>query len=925
MGAAPAHDHGWTQCDSQLNLSPGGRIGAYEVVELLGAGGMGEVYRARDTRLGRDVALKVLPQAVAADPDRRVRLEREARVLASLNHPHIASIYGIEDSPAGCALVMELVDGETLADRLALRASAAAGLPVGETLAIARQIADALESAHERGIIHRDLKPANVKVRADATVKVLDFGLAKAFVPASEAGVTVTAISAPTHTVVGTPAYMSPEQARGEVSSMQSDIWSFGVLLYELLTGISPFRRQTTAETLASVLGAQPDYSLLPPQTPDDIRRLIRRCLERDRKRRLQHIGDARIELEEALAVSRDGAVPGRSVAGPGDPQGVPGASPRPRIWPALAIASLLVAAGLAAWTIFGLSGRADSPPAARAAFTLLPAELKLLTRTGNASLPAISRDGQYVVYVQRDGDEDSLWIRPTATAGSQLIVPPRRNHRIVGVTIKPDAHYVDFVTSTQTGPVKFTLWRVPLLGSDRAPKRLIDDVHSPIEWSPDGERMVFVRGDIARSELVIADAEGRNERALATRLTKTPQFYTLGTAGGPPSNRPAWSPDGKVIVVPGVAADSQVLRGYALFVTVSDGSVHAMVQTPPGNGSWIDNVSLLWNRARRAGGPQQLWRLSYQTGELSRLSNDLSDYSSVSLTAQRDSLATARTETLATIWIGDGTGTTGRDEISTAAPPGLAGTTLSWGSDELFYVTLQGDARMIGAFSPAQKIPRDVKDEAAAPAVTSDGGTIVYMSWGPLETFATIWKADGDGRNPTLLLPAQSRWLAGITRDDQALVYEIPTGGLWMKPLDGGAPTRIVNMTVRTPDLSPDGTSVAFVTRDPENRPMIVVCRLPLCTKQIPLRPDGLTVSDPEGGAVRWAPNGGIAYVKQTPQPNIWIQPLNSAPPHQLTHFSDGRPIPDFAWSRDGARLAIVRVRSTTDVVLFKGLRPKS
>jgi len=270
-----------------VNLIPGGRIGAYEVVELLGAGGMGVVYRAHDTRLGRDVALKVLPQAVAADPDRRARLEREARVLASLNHPHIASIYGIEDGPAGCALVMELVAGETLGDRLARRASAAAGLPVEEALAITRQIADALESAHERGIVHRDLKPANVKVRADGMVKVLDFGLAKAFGPAAEDGATVTALSAQTHTVVGTPAYMSPEQARGEAASLQTDIWSFGVVLYELLTGVSPFRRPTTAETLASVLGSHPDYSLLPTQTPDSLRRLIRRCLERDRKRRL--------------------------------------------------------------------------------------------------------------------------------------------------------------------------------------------------------------------------------------------------------------------------------------------------------------------------------------------------------------------------------------------------------------------------------------------------------------------------------------------------------------------------------------------------------------------------------------------------------------------------------------------------------------
>ena len=247
------------------SLIAGRRLGVFELQGLLGAGGMGEVYRARDTRLGRAVAIKILPRAFKDAPDRVARFEREARVLASLNHPHIGAIYGLEDADGVNALVMELVEGEDLSQRLAR-----GPIPIDEALSIARQIAEAVEAAHEQGIIHRDLKPANIKVRRDGTVKVLDFGLAKALAPASDADPALT--PSPTHAgaILGTFAYMSPEQARGEAASPQADIWAFGVVLYELLTGASPFERPTTADTLASVLGTQPDYSVLPSDTPAD-------------------------------------------------------------------------------------------------------------------------------------------------------------------------------------------------------------------------------------------------------------------------------------------------------------------------------------------------------------------------------------------------------------------------------------------------------------------------------------------------------------------------------------------------------------------------------------------------------------------------------------------------------------------------------
>ncbi len=379
-----------------MSLSPGGRIGPYQVVEPIGAGGMGQVYRARDTRLGRDVALKVLPEAVAADPERRARLEREARVLASLNHPNIATLYGIEESPEGCALVMELVDGVTLADRLALRACETFGLPVEQALTIARQIAEALEVAHAQGIVHRDLKPANVTVRNDGTVKVLDFGLAKAFTATSDSGVTVTAMSADTHAVAGTPAYMSPEQARGEGIGPQSDIWSFGVVLYELLTGASPFARPTTAETLASVLESRPNYALLPPGLPVMARHVIRRCLENDPKRRWQHIGDVRIGIDAVLSTTTEKA---------DSPIAVRARSRALGPWMAMTVIAVVATAGLIALLN---GGRTSDAP-------LFEGRIDLPGSASNSFAPdfAIAPDAQNIVIVAADpSGRQMLWIR---------------------------------------------------------------------------------------------------------------------------------------------------------------------------------------------------------------------------------------------------------------------------------------------------------------------------------------------------------------------------------------------------------------------------------------------------------------------------------------------------------------------------------
>ena len=275
----------------------GRRIGVYEVLAPLGAGGMGEVYRARDTKLGRDVAIKILPAEFTSHPDRLARFEREARILAALNHPHIGAIHGFEEGDGVRALVLELVEGETLADRIARAASKGSGLPVKKALDIARQIADALDGAHEKGIVHRDLKPANIKITPEDVVKVLDFGLAKA---ASSDGGNPDLSQSPTITVggtrqgaiLGTAAYMSPEQARGLSINRRTDIWAFGCVLYEMLTGRVPFAGQTVSDTIAAILEREPAWDALPAKLPAGVDRLLRRCLEKGPAHRLRDAGD---------------------------------------------------------------------------------------------------------------------------------------------------------------------------------------------------------------------------------------------------------------------------------------------------------------------------------------------------------------------------------------------------------------------------------------------------------------------------------------------------------------------------------------------------------------------------------------------------------------------------------------------------------
>jgi Tol biopolymer transport system component len=380
-----------------MTLPAGTRLGSCEIVSLLGTGGMGEVYRARDATLQRDVAVKVLPAVFATDPDRLARFRREAQILAALNHPHIAQIYGVHEDGAALALVLELVDGTSLADRIAQ-----GPIAIAEALRIATEIASALEAAHGQSIIHRDLKPANVKVRADGSVKVLDFGLAKAFEPSSTSADEVA--NSPTITnratalgmILGTAAYMAPEQAKGKAVDKRADIWAFGVVTYEMLAGRRLFQGEDVSDTLAEVLKTDPDWSALPRTTPAPIRRMLRRCLERDPKRRLHDIADARLEIEEALAAPPDSI-------GPSDR----GRSRERWLWVMAATAAAVVAAAAA---LSFRPVRMDAPET----------RLQIITPPSPFPFFAMSPDGREVAYWGRTDGRNRLWRRPLAVEDAQ-------------------------------------------------------------------------------------------------------------------------------------------------------------------------------------------------------------------------------------------------------------------------------------------------------------------------------------------------------------------------------------------------------------------------------------------------------------------------------------------------------------------------
>ncbi|MCM2270078.1 MAG: protein kinase, partial [Thermoanaerobaculia bacterium] len=582
----------------------GQRLGPYEITAKLGEGGMGEVYRATDTKLKRDVAIKVLPQGFTEDKERLARFEREAQVLAQLHHPNIASIFGLEESDGTKALVMELVEGPTLAERLE-----SGSLPFNESLSVSLQIAHALEEAHEKGIVHRDLKPQNIKASIEGKVKVLDFGLAKAMDPAAGSAASAadlarspTLMQSPTLTaahgtqlgvILGTAAYMAPEQARGVAVDKRADIWAFGVVLFEMLTSRRLFEGELVTDVLADVLRREIDFDALPPSTPPAIRRLLRRCLERNPKNRLHDIADARLVIEDVAAGRFDEAVASAASSQPPTPLR------RGRL---VLLATALVALGV-------VGGRLVSPPvpetSAASAEGLRPSFRQLTKMPGGENGPTLAPDGETLVYVKHDGgDLDLFSQRVDGTTAIALTVGCDQDD--FDPAFSPDGRRIAFRSECDGGGIF-------VMGATGEARRRVSDFGFAPAWSPDGNELAVVterlEGPTSRqstSQLWAVRVDSGERRRLS-------EHDAMG---------PTWSPDGRRIAFWGLKGDTFQRDLWSVSADGSQSGVEAAVtilDDPPLDWAPVysrDGRWLYFSSSR--GGTYNLWRFALDpaTGE---------------------------------------------------------------------------------------------------------------------------------------------------------------------------------------------------------------------------------------------------------------------------------------------------------------------
>jgi len=870
-------------------IRSGQALGPYVISALIGEGGMGEVYRARDTKLGRDVAVKMLPLAFTADPDRLARFEREARVLASLNHPHIGAIYGVEELDGVPALVLELVEGETLADKLAREAAGGEGLPVPTALTIAQQIADALDAAHERGIVHRDLKPANIKITPAGAVKVLDFGLAKVVTgnlpgPDVSKGPNIVAGGTRDGMILGTVAYMSPEQARGQAVDKRTDIWSFGCVLFELLTGRPAFARATASDTIAAVLIHEPDWTALPRTTPPYLSRLLKKCLEKDPLHRLRDIGDARIELAA-----------GDEVSGPDRNPREPPLLRRRRKGAAAGAIVLLVAV----FFLGLLLGREPPTPAqvTPVRFSLFPPDGSRFLHPVATTFLALSPDGAQLAFVAVSPPSASrIWLRPISGLDAR-VVPGTEG--ATSVFWSPDGRSVAFFAGDK-------LKRIDLPGG--APVNLCDvpDVQSFGTWGSGGRILFasFIGGGI----FSVSSAGGIPEA-----------IVTSDTSIGETVVWPSFLPDGNRFLYLSQRPDNsgELMLGER-------GRAPRSIVSAVSNVQWVDPDYLVFAKE----GVLVAQRFDLGSGRIVGAPVSIAEPVDRFLTTGRAMFTTSRTGTVAyhsysdvaqLVWVDR----TGKEVGTVGAPGNYLNVRLSPdGGTALFERTKPG----IGTWDLwTTDLARSVEtrltsdpDSEAFPVWLPDGRSILFAA-GRSGGLLNLARKRLDTAAEDQLLPTgtQQRRPSDVSPDGQTLLFtERTTRGtvnLFTLPLAGPArPSALFGSRFNETDprFSPDGRTMAFMS-DESGQFEVYVAPFPPTGGKVPVSAGVASGGDLLGGA-RWSHDGRELFyvaadrrlmavpVRRTPT----LEPGTPAP---LFTFQ-GRTWSDFAVSADGKRfLAIV------------------